>query len=97
MKSLHNRSNEQRLTFPVPGITWGEEGLDELTYKGKLPFAAVGKVTHDRIVWSKAKPVRLVDVRDLPSILAAAGGKKMFDIKSELDAKASKKESKEEA
>jgi len=73
---------KKRGTYPVPGVTWGEEGLEEVTYLGTLPFAAIGDVTNNRYKWSKVKPMRLVDKRDLPGIIKS-GGKKKFAVKKD--------------
>ncbi len=68
-----------RGTYPKPGVVFGEAGLEEMLYSGQLPFAAVGAYTCNRYKWSKMKPVRKVDKRDLPSIIAL-GGIENFDI-----------------
>ena len=60
-------------TYPRPGVVFGEAGLEEMLYTGQLPFAAVGAYTCNRYKWSIVKPVRQVDNRDLPSIVAAGG------------------------
>lgn len=62
-----------RGTYPRPGVVFGEAGLEDMLYLGQLPFAAVGAYTCNRYKWSVVKPVRQVDKRDLPSIVAAGG------------------------
>lgn len=73
-----------RGTYPRPGVTFGEAGLEDVLYSGQIPFAAVGAYTCNRYKWSKMKPVRKVDKRDLPSIIAA-GGIENFDIGSQTE------------
>ncbi len=69
-KSPYHRT---RGTYPRPGVVFGEAGLEDVLYTGQLPFAAVGAYTCNRYKWSTVKPVRQVDRRDLPSIVAAGG------------------------
>ena len=83
MKSIYNRQAKDRLTFPAPGIKWAEEGLDEATYTGPLPFCAIGAVTHNRYQWDRDSPTLQVDIRDLPSVLKQGG--KRVKVKSDLE------------
>ena len=69
-KSPYRRT---RGTYPRPGVVFGEVGLEDLLYTGQFPFAAIGAHTCNRYKWSKVRPVRQVDKRDLPSIVAAGG------------------------
>lgn len=77
-KSPYRRT---RGTYPRPGVVFGETGLEDMLYTGQLPFAAVGAYTCNRYKWSKVKPIRQVDKRDLPSIVKL-GGIKNFSIGS---------------
>ena len=70
-------------TYPRPGVTFGEAGLEDVLYTGRIPFAAIGEYTCNRYKWSKMKPVRKVDKRDLPSIVAAGGGIDNFSMASD--------------
>lgn len=87
----------KRGTFPVPGIVWGSDGTDELTYTGELPKSFTGEVTKNVYKWSAKKPTRIVDKRDVEGIVKAAGGPKAFGELAEVTKPAPKaKEKKEE-
>ena len=63
---------KHKIRFPRPGVTWN--GTVKVQYDGDLPAKGVtvqGVATWNVYKWSKVKPVRLVDERDLACILAA--------------------------
>jgi len=60
-----------KATQPPP--TFGEKGTKWVRYTGALPFEHRGSVTSTLYVWTERRPRLLVDARELPEIVEAAG------------------------